>query len=240
MGLYACLFLLTPAILFMILKRQTRLLSAISWIVYLVNLGASESAPGTAEIRITGAQFEYAFPLVAWQLIYVHSVMAGCYKREIVRLFSRPAWRWLIWTCVVMSVSFMLFALDHPMTQFPVWEQLDILPDEVFGKIYNGYFEKYKLGPGRLLNEIVLFVTVFAVLTRFWLPIDAALGWLFIPLGAASLYVFTVHLFLLLAVANSPLPGLHNFWVDGAIHAGALLVAWWGVKTQFLFRWLPH
>jgi hypothetical protein len=91
-----------------------------------------------------------------------------------------------------------------------------------------------------LLNEVVLFVSVYALLTRCWQPLNRSLGWLFIPLGEASLYVFTLHILLIGFVVNTPLPGLHNFWFNSAIHLGALLLAWYAVKKQFLFRWLPH
>ena len=239
-GLYACLFLLTPAILYMIGKGRARLLSAISCTIYLVNFLMPETTPGTAEIRISGAQFEFAFPLLAWQVLFVHSVIAGYYKIEIIEFFTRPEQRWWIWLCAAMSLGFMVFSLNHPIDMFPDWAQFNFIPDDTFNSIFKGYFQKYKLGPGRLLNEVVLFVTVFAVLTRAWRPINKAIGWLFIPLGEASLYVFMIHIYILLIVINTPLPGLHDFWVDGGIQAGALLLAWACVKKQFLYRWLPH
>jgi hypothetical protein len=239
-GLYAVLFLLTPAILFMIHTKHTKLLSALSCIVYLVNLGMPESAPGTAEIRATGALFEFGFPLVAWQVLFVHAVIAGYYKQEILDFFSRPDRRWLIWACMAASAAFMIFALNHPIDEFPFWAELHFVPADVFGRVFNEYFQKYKLGPGRLLNEVVLFISVFAVLTRCWRPLNAAFGWFFIPLGEASLYVFTIHIFLLVVVSNTPLPALHNFWINGGIHAATLLLVWVCVKTQFLYRWLPR
>jgi hypothetical protein len=240
MGLYAVLFLLAPAILFLLDKRRAKLLSAISCIVYLINFGTPETTPGTAEIRLTGAQFEFGFPFVAWQILFVHAVMAGYYKNEIVAFFSERRNRALIWLAAATSVFFMFFALNHPVDSFPAWSQFTFIPGELFDKIYHGYFAKYNLGPGRLMNQIVLFITVYAALTRFWRPINDTIGWFFIPLGEASLYVFTVHVFLLLAVANSPLPGLKNIWVNTAIHVGTLGLVWLMVKNRFLFRWIPH
>ncbi|MEZ5451669.1 MAG: OpgC domain-containing protein [Thiothrix sp.] len=66
------------------------------------------------------------------------------------------------------------------------------------------------------------------------------LGWFFIPLGQASLYVFFIHVFLLLAIANTPLPGYGDFWINTGIHAGLLSLVWVMVKKEFLFRWIPH
>lgn len=240
LGLYAVLFLLTPLILFFIRKRWTLLLSATSLAFYLINFLMPELPPGTAVIRLTGAQFEYAFPLMAWQVLFVHGVIAGYYKFQIVDWFSQRQNRFWIWLCVAMSIGFMIFSLNHPIDRFPDWARLHFIPADTFNKLYLDYFTKYNLAPGRLLNEVVLLVSVYALLTRCWRPINQALGWFFIPLGAASLYVFMIHILILALVINTPLPGLQNFWVNSAIHLGALLLTWYCVKKQFLFRWLPH
>lgn len=240
MGLYAYLFMLTPAILYMIEKRRTLLLSGISLALYVINFLTPETPIGTAANRLSGSQFEYAFPLLAWQVLFVHGIIAGYYNFYIVEWFSERKNRFWLWLCVVMAVGFMLFSLNHPIDLFPDWARLHFIPADTFNEIYDSYFKKYNLGPGRLLNEVVLLVTVYALLTRCWRPINQALGWFFIPLGAASLYVFAMHIMLLRLVANTPLPGMHSFWVNTAIHLGALLLAWYCVKKQFLFRWLPH
>jgi hypothetical protein len=240
MGLYAALFLLAPAILYMIGKRKTWLLSALSVTLYLVNFFMPEATPGTAQIRLTGAEFEFAFPLLAWQVLFVHAVIAGYHKDHIVHWFSQPANRAWLWTCVALAAGLMVFSLNHPIDLFPDWARLHFIPADTFNAIFSTWFQKYKLGPGRLLNEVVLLVTVYALLTRCWEPAKRALGWLFIPLGEASLYVFTIHILMLRLVVNTPLPGLHNFWINSLIHLGALLLAWYAVKRQFLFRWLPH
>ena len=99
---------------------------------------------------------------------------------------------------------------------------------------------KSKLGIGRLVNVVVLFIAIYALLTTCWQPFHKALGWFFIPLGQASLYVFFIHIFFLLLVANTPFPGYNNFWVNTGIHAFVLASVWIMVKKEFLFRWIPH
>ena len=101
-------------------------------------------------------------------------------------------------------------------------------------------FLKYSLGPGRLLNNFMLMVSVYALLTVAWKPIHQMLGWLFIPLGQESMYVFFVHIYLILLIANTTLPQLNSVWVNTAIHLGMLLLCWLMVKKKFLFRWIPH
>ncbi len=239
MGLYAVLFMVTPLVFRMIQARQTSLLLTLSWIIYFVNLTTPESMPGTAELRPTGAQFEYAFPLLAWQLIFIHGIVIGYYKKQIVAYLSGPGLPW-IWLAAAMSILLMLFTLNHPLQQMPDWAVLSIIPPDTFERLFHNYFLKYKLGPGRVLNEVVLLIVVYAVLTRAWRPLDKALGWFFIPIGQASLYVFFVHIYLILIISNTSLPGYGNFWINTGIVGGSLLLTWWLIRREFLFRWIPR
>lgn len=239
-GLYAVLFMTTPLILWLIVKERVGFLLGLSWALYLINLGTPESQPGTAEIRLTGAQFEYGFPLIAWQIVYVHGVVAGYYWMQLKGYMSSPRGQVLLWLCIALTVGFLIFTWNNPLAEFPSWAKLHMIAPDDFRHLYQEYFLKYKISPGRLLNSVVLFVSTYALLTRMWVPFDKALGWLFIPIGQASLYVFFVHVFILLLVSNTHLPDYNNFWINTGIHAAAFLLAWLMVKKEFLFRWIPR
>jgi hypothetical protein len=239
-GLYVVLFLLTPAIFWAIDRGKTLPMLVASWGAWLLNYFIVETQPGTAEVRLTGAQFEFAFPLLAWQLVFVHGVVAGFYRREVIAFFRRPAGRAVIAVSIVLAVLLMLFSWNHPQPELPAWAQLDWIAPATFDAIYRSLFLKYNLGPGRILNNAVLLVAVFTLLTVAWRPIHRALGWLFIPLGQESMYVFFVHVFLVLLVFNTPLPAIGDPWLNTAVHVGLLLACWAMVRTRFLFRWIPH
>ena len=235
-GMYVVMFILfTPVVFFMISKQKVALLLGLSWILYAIHYGAPFQS-----LRPTGAQFEYAFPILAWQLIYVHGVVAGYYKQELLAFFSTDWGKRLVYACIALSVGFIWLTFNHPLHQFPDWAKLHVIPKDTFLYIYEEYFPKSKLGIGRLINAVVLFIAIYALMTRCWQPLNRALGWFFIPLGQASLYVFFIHVFLLLAIANTPLPGYDNFWINSAIHAGLLALVWVMVKKEFLFKWIPH
>lgn len=239
-GLYVILFLLTPLVFLAIARGYVRYVLLASWALWLLNWFMPEAEPGTAQIRFTWLQFEYAFPSIAWQLLFVHGIVFGYYKKRVIAFFDGGAGRALLWACVLLSIGFMLFSLNHPLDKLPDWAVMEFIPGDTYLALYHAYFQKYKLGPGRLLNLALLMIALYALLTVAWRPICRALGWLFIPLGQDSMYVFFVHVFLILLVANSGLPQLGNVWINTALHVGALLLCWAMVKTRFLFRWIPH
>lgn len=239
-GLYVMLFLLTPLIFHALARRRTGSLLVLSWAVYLINFLAIENPPGTASLRLSVAQFEHAFPLLAWQLVFVHGVAAGYHRATILNFFNTLPGRLALLACWLAAILLMWFTLNHPLDQLPSWSRASHIPPDVFHGIYGQYFQKYKLGPGRLFNLLVLLVASFSLLTFAWRPIYRALGWLFIPLGQESMYVFFVHVYLILLVMNTPLPAVGNAWINTLIVAGALLACWAMVRTKFLFRWLPH
>ncbi|OQX00792.1 MAG: hypothetical protein BWK73_47660 [Thiothrix lacustris] len=235
-GMYVVMFILfTPVVFFMISKQKVGLLLGLSWILYAIHYGTPFQS-----LRPTGAQFEYAFPILAWQLIYVHGVVAGYYKQELVAFFSTDWGKRLVYGCIALSAGFIWLTLNHPLWQFPEWAKLHVIPKDTFLYLYEEYFPKSKLGIGRLINAVVLFIAIYALMTRCWQPLHRAFGWFFIPLGQASLYVFFIHIFLLLAIANTPLPGYDNFWINTALHTGLLALVWVMVKKEFLFKWIPH
>lgn len=235
-GMYVVMFILiTPLVFFMISQGQLKLLLGISWVAYAIHYGAPFQS-----LRPTGAQFEYAFPILAWQLIYAHGLVVGYYKQEALAFLATQWGKRLVYLCGVLSVGFLFFTWNHPMPHIPEWYSLNVISPDTFNYWNNNYFTKSKLGVGRLLNVVVLFISMYVLLTRCWQPFNKALGWFFIPLGQSSLYVFFVHIFFILAIANTPFPSYNNFWVNTCIHASVLALAWFMVKKQFLFRWIPH
>ncbi|MEJ7928843.1 OpgC domain-containing protein [Ramlibacter sp. AN1015] len=239
-GLYVVLFLLTPAIFWALAQGRTPQLLLVSWAAWALNYFAVEAVPGTAELRVTGAQFEYAFPLLAWQLLFVHGVVAGFHRRRILRFFGTQFGNFIATACVFAAVGLALFSWNHPLDELPAWARLEWIAPDTFRAWYARWFLKYKLGPGRLLNNAVLLVAVYVVLTLAWRPIHRAFGWLFLPLGQESMYVFFVHIYLILVLSQCTFPVGEHVWLATAVHIGALLAAWWLVKKRILFRWIPH
>ena len=58
--------------------------------------------------------------------------------------------------------------------------------------------------PSSLISCAFFAIVSYAILTVFWKPISAVIGWLWIPIGQASLYVFVWQVFFALAIASIP------------------------------------
>jgi hypothetical protein len=87
---------------------------------------------------------------------------------------------------------------------------------------------------------LLVVITGYALLSAYWRPLERSLGWFLIPLGQATLYVFIVHVFLILLAANVPALQQGNLWLNTGAYAVILGVLWVMVRTRFLFRIIPR
>lgn len=107
MGLYVFLLLLSPVALWLMSRGWTSLVLTLAWIVYVYSW--------MQPTRITGAQFEYGFPLLTWQLTYLHGVAVGVHKDRIAEIFSNASFRrTVLLVCGVLFVCFAFFAQNNP------------------------------------------------------------------------------------------------------------------------------
>lgn len=229
MGLYVCLLAIAPLLLWLCMNGRTKEVLGFSAILYAVNWAFG--------YRPTGAQFEYAFPLLTWQFLFVIAFVIGIYKADAFKvLLSKSA----ISVAAIAAVGFWLFTMNNPNPTLPEWAKFTFISESTFWEYYGGYFQKSGLGLGRLVNNLALFTVVLALLTRFWVPINKSLGWLFVPIGQASLYVFIVHVFFVLAASLLPLRELNNFWINTAVHTATIAAVWIMVRQKVLFNLIPR
>ena len=94
----------------------------------------------------------------------------------------------------------------------------------------------------------VFFISFYALLSYGWRPLEQALGWLFIPIGQNSLYVFLVHVLFILVIQNltggrltsQPMYDPLLIVPYTLLHVGVILGLWWLVKRQVLFSIIPR
>lgn len=233
LGLYIILLALTPIAFFMFSVGRVKLFLAISWIIYFYN-----SAYIT---RPTGMQFEWAFPILTWQLIFFHGLAVGFYKDNVLEFFTTKLGKIVIYIVFILFFAFLFFTYNNPHKEFPEWMRFGIIPSSDFYRYYNLYFQKNTLGVGRLLNDVVVLIVSYIILTKFWRVINFIFGWLFVPVGRASLYVFIWHIYFCLLIFNIPIfKGGEDIFINTLGHTLAFLGLWVLVKREFLFRWVPR
>ena len=238
LGLYFVLFLFAPLAFYLLEKRQVGLLSGLSIVLYMKNW-AFPAMP-------TDAQFEYGFPVLAWQLIFFHGIIFGYYKQEISNWFTGNRKIVGLVVAYILFIVFMLFSLNNPHPFMPPSSKLTWIAPDTFNRLYSLYFQKNTLGVLRLVNYVVVLTVLFHILTIFWVPINKAFGWFFIKFGQASLYVFILHIYVLLFIYNLPIfHGLTatytsgNIWINTLGHALALTMLWTAAHYKIGEKWIP-
>lgn len=245
LSLYVLLLAFSPVALWLLRHRMLGLYFTISWALYF----AGKLSP--TDTLVFGMQFEYAFPILIWQVMFTHALAVGFFKAEIAAWLDKGKTREvvLIVSCV-LAFGFFLFAQATPNPSFPAWSRLDLMSGDRFQAIYNANFIKKSPGLPRLMNVAVFFICLYAALTYFWQPIARALGWLLIPLGESSLYVFIVHFFLIAILDQLPgyFDGIPSFdavwpakiWVNTLVYMGTIGTLWYMVRHRVLFGIIPR
>lgn len=233
LGLYVCLMAVCPLLIYALSKGRAGALLGLSWVLYCSNL-VSPKMP-------TGAQFEYAFPLLTWQLLFVHGLVAGHYFHEIQAWFYTRWGKVVFGVCVAVALFFFLVAQSTPNRFLPEWARFDLWTD-LYLKVRR-YADKNTLGPLRLINYAAFLVVLYAILTRWWPFLQRTLGWFLVPFGSATLYVFIIHVFVVQLCSwiipfgfatGAPL------WATTLMHTCELAFLWLMVRNQILFRWIPR
>ncbi len=85
-------------------------------------------------------------------------------------------------------------------------------------------------------------VTVYLLLTWYWLPLYRFAGWFLIPPGQHSLYTFILHVYVVFPVSQFVTFDLwrHDWAVNTFIHAATLGVLWLMAKYNVAARWIPN
>lgn len=234
LGLYICLLLLSPFFLGLLKQGKVWWLLTLSLLVY----GCWQRWP----VRVTPAEFEFAFPLLAWQFIFVLGMCCGWYKEELLSLARTPPGKAIIAVLVVIALILGFVAQNHTNPFMPPALLMHVIPPDTFNAFYHTWAAKNGLGPIRVINDFSLMVTVYLLLTWCWLPIYRLTGWFLIPLGQQSLYTFIVHVYVVLVVSQFvPFDLWRRAWIENTcVHAAALGALWLMAKYKVAARWIPN
>jgi hypothetical protein len=210
-GLYVWLVLAAGPLLIALRAFGWRPVVTVSWLVYL----GFRVAPH----QLTSAEFEIVFPILAWQLLFVHGVAVGTHRQQVSAFFARCP-RTVPMAVVGVALGFTLFALANPAVAGPQWLRWSIVSPARFTELYERYFALSELGIGRVLNLAVALPVGYLLLTRGW-AIARPLQPLFVTLGKGSLGAFVLHVYGLLLLAH--LPSSDGVWVNTVLQVLLIL-----------------
>lgn len=201
-GMYVWLVAAAIPCLLILHRAGWRVPLALSWALYLWYRIEPQA--------LTLAGFESAFPLLAWQLPFVHGIVIGYQRNGVSALVARLPHR-TPRVALLATAGFAIFAFCNPWADGPAWLTLGVVSPDLFTSLYGQFFTLRDLHIGRLLNLAIGLPVAYAMLTRHW-ALARPLETVFVVLGQCSLGAFVLHVYGLLLLAHLPLPD--SIWIN--------------------------
>ncbi|MDK8174101.1 OpgC domain-containing protein [Curtobacterium citreum] len=229
MGLFVVLSLFIPLFMWVIRRGFWWALLVVSWGVYVFQAL-------NPDFRPLNSQFEAVFPLLTWQVVFTHGLVLGYYRRQVIGALTGRLGKVLIGVGITGYALFLVYVWAGNQFGFTPTP----FPATMYDQLYNTAYQRVDLQWGRLVDIAFFAIVSYAILTVFWKPIAAVLGWLWIPIGQASLYVFVWQVFFALAIASIPGVDWFNGWIGFAAHTALILLVWYMIRKKFLFSVIPR
>lgn len=233
LGLYVFLLLFAPLAVILLNSGKTWLLLIISWSLYIYNY--------IYNVNITGAAFEPAFPTLTWQLLFYNGMAIGANFRYLQEHFPRNIYKMLLWVSVFVWIASIIFSLNRPYPRFWPSQTFSFIDTATYIDIYTKWFYKDNLKFGRIINNIAVYTVTFFLITKYWTAVHKTIGWLLIPIGQSSLYVFILHVFILMFSFH--FYGHYTtdmFLINTLFQSAIFLLIWWMIKNRILFGIIPR
>jgi hypothetical protein len=149
--------------------------------------------------------------------------------------------RMLIAAAAVAVAGFWFFSMNSPDVAWrvPHWP---VISGSTWHRAYAALFRRHDMGLGRVAYMAALLILLYALLTRYWIPVQRAAGWLLLPLGQASLTVFIVHVYVVGLIARFFIPNTsgHGLILNTLVQASAVAALWFVARNPKWFGWIPR
>lgn len=213
---YALCMLAAPAGLYLLRQRKWWLVLVISLLIW----------------GMRGNSFVFA-----WQLLFFGGMVAGYHFKDIAAWVG--AWsqrrRWAVERAVYSLTAVTLIAsivVVHIRPLLEGYRQSTTLVvssmsqySQALADQTGWLFDKITLAPGRVMVAALWFTALYLLFRRFEDPINRVLGWLLLPLGRNSLFVYISQSAWVFAVPLL-IPSTSNLWINIAINAASILFMW--------------
>lgn len=231
--LYALFIAISPLALWLLRRGQWYVVILCSFLVWLLF---------PLDHKVLDWQTIAILQPVSWQLIFFSGLVIGFHwgdisawcaqrQRTLTRFVALP----LIGIALVTFLWNVFAVFAHEFIVSNAWTQM--LSDRAW-ELRLDEFHKEQLPFARFLLFMLWFWAAFLIVKRFEKPVVRYTGWLLLPFGTNSLYVYTLHAVLVFFV--------HLYFVDSLpilnflITVATIFVIYIAVRTKFLFGIIPR
>lgn len=183
--LYVLFMAISPIALWACFKGKSWLLVAVSSATYLMGYFFPSQMPYNFGVFNNPA---------TWQFLFFLGMVIGFNREKIKTSLSLRIWNRLAFFSILLSL---LLTILYVFQQ-SIWQSLPKFLEA-----------REVLAWPRLMIVLVFLAGFYALLTFFWKPLNASLGWIMLPLGRNSLWSFLTHWAVIVIVIN--LPGYQNY-----------------------------
>jgi hypothetical protein len=232
---YAAFMLVAPAVLWLLRRGWWWLVAAVSYGLFYLH-------------------WNYTLPsaFMQWQAPFFMGVIVGYHWRDIHTWYSRRSARarqWLsrgaIWSTIGMYAAGIVTVVvpihfeseSTPVAGWPgtvVASLISVHQDP----LYNRLLLDGRIGLLRPLALAVTMAGLYLLIRRYEALIIRKAGWLLLPFGRNSLYVYIVESALLFGVPLVSQQGSLLF--NTSIELGMVGIVWLALRRRFLFRVIPR
>jgi hypothetical protein len=183
LSLYVLFMLLAPLALWFLYNRKP-------WHVIATSAGLYALTQFNPEA--INPVIQSMFLPASWQLLFFGGLTIGFNFSAIRKWWAeRPLLRTTLSLAVVTAAMALLVAFALGQKFFPALS----IGDE----------NQFVLSPLRLALTALYIQAFYLLVTWLWKPLSAALGWLLVPLGSASLWTFVGHMIAIVVLWNTDL-----------------------------------
>lgn len=230
--LYAIFIIATPLALWLLRKGKWWVVALVSCIIWSIFPIAHE---------ITGKSTELLMPL-SWQLIFFGGLIIGFHWVDLHGWWQRrtTAIRHTL-AASVLGVATITLVINAFIV---IGTTIGILPEQVaslYHSLQTDLFDKNSLDALRIILFGLWFTLGLTIFMRYEKQIAKTFGWILLPFGTNSLYVYILHAVLLffahLIIAPGTTDNLLINFIGASLILGTILFA---VKKRFLFKIIPR
>lgn len=177
-----------------------------------------------------------------WQLLFFGGMIIGFHWQQLQHAWQKipVAWRRVtIGTAVSVSLITLVWNVFLAYGGAINQQMYDIVAP-LRAALQSQHFDKELLPPARLALMMLWFWSGFWFVRRFERQIIRLFGWILVPFGTNSLYVYIVHAFILFFIHLVVPPGNKVLFTNVVLTWGTLAVIWTLVRYQVLFKVIPR